>query len=151
MPKQVNIYNISRHGAYVRLLDVDTHPKILCRDHLLSDHLMIHRLIQAGQPLSGTHNLIAREIVSRGYNHKSPAPDLEAWVEEPNDAVSGPAKESYLDSILRCENCKRRYEKYIWDIRLEGAEADPDSDDIVDSRDWADKDLEYYKARYLNG
>jgi hypothetical protein len=151
MSKQVNIYNISSHGVYARLLDVDTHPKILCRDHLLSDHLMIHRLIQAGQPLSGTHNLIAREIVSRGYNHKSPAPDLEAWVEEPNDAISGHDINFHLGHILRCENCKRRYEKYIWDIRLKGAEADPDSDDIDGFSESKSRLIEYYKARYLNG
>lgn len=104
-----------------------TDPKIMCRQHLLGEHLEIHMFIGSlnkGVSLQGyvdagfldIHNLQTRhdelvaEMKHRGFNHKSPLP-----------AIENKIPEAYLDSIVnkewslnqllgRCSECRKNYE-----------------------------------------
>ena len=75
----------------MRLWLVD--PKLLCRKHLLGEHVECHMFVGAlnkgksvkgflrnglfhGPALKNRHEELAAEIERRGYNHKSPLADL---------------------------------------------------------------------------
>lgn len=64
-------------------------PKIMCRQHLLGEHLEMHMFagtLRKGKPIDGwakrgqcistqikqRHDELMEEMVRRGYNHKSP-------------------------------------------------------------------------------
>jgi len=66
-------------------------PKLMCRKHLLGEHVELHMIVGAinkGKSLEGflvdnmlepvsirgRHEAIAKEMARRGYNHKSPLP-----------------------------------------------------------------------------
>lgn len=113
----------------MRMWMVDT--KILCRKHLMGEHVETHMMIGSiirGNKIDGfiendliqprdilnRHNLLAKEMISRGYNHKS---DIKE--EDFNLAISKLSNEyinhminkdkSLMDLITRCTLCKRNY------------------------------------------
>ncbi len=98
-------------------------PKILCRQHLLGEHVECHMFlgtIVKGKSIQGylerglieVHNLatrhdqLAQEISHRGYKHKSPFPDN--FYHERLGAVD--RIKSLQDLITRCSRCKEKYE-----------------------------------------
>jgi len=106
-------------------------PIIYCINHLLGCHGEIHKhrhvfvkkysikgriypVVQI-EPLSMKieHDLIAQEMLNRGYKHNSPyeLPDLSGYgIEEINAKVD---REASLNDLLnRCEKCRLRYDKF---------------------------------------
>lgn len=111
----------------MRMWNVDT--RILCRKHLLGEHLEHHMFIgtvKAKKNLNGyvknnlvepkkfqeRHNEIVQEMLSRGYNHNSELEEVDISylpLEVQNATVDS---ESALEDLLsRCEECKKRYEE----------------------------------------
>jgi len=97
-------------------------PELLCRKHLLGEHVECHMFVGSilkNKSLKGflaknlveVHNLrsrhdeLADEIVRRGYNHKSPLQEFEARTEGVVDIEA-----SLVDLAARCEDCKTRIE-----------------------------------------
>ena len=99
-------------------------PKIMCRRHLLGEHVEIHMLtgsikrfknirgfIDGGlvepQSIEHRHTSLVTEMIARGYNHKSPLPSL------PPTAALGAVdtEKSLTDLINRCPECEARYAK----------------------------------------
>jgi hypothetical protein len=96
-------------------------PTIMCRQHLLGEHLEMHMLVGAitkGKSIKGfvksglvdtsyikqRHDELVKEMQNRGYNHKSPL--------EYNDVL----KQGYVDVVNsekellhRCEKCYSNY------------------------------------------
>ena len=109
----------------MRLWMVD--PKIMCRQHLLGEHLETHMFvgsINKGTSMDGylrsglleIHNLRSRhdalvtEMVARGYNHKSPLPELK----EVSLALRCGTidRGAALDELVRrCSECHERWRK----------------------------------------
>jgi hypothetical protein len=110
-------------------------PAIMCRQHLLGEHKEIHMLvgsIRKGKSLNGylergliepqgiekRHEEIVREMLARGYNHKSPLGEISE--DTPRGFV--PRFDSELELIMRCKKCRQRcrdsvnetYEKGNW-------------------------------------
>jgi len=101
-------------------------PKLMCRKHLMGEHVECHMLvgcIRKGLKISGSkyvttglvevHNLqmrhddLAKEMVFRGYQHKSSLPEISYW------------KEGYIDSSAnlielrrRCPECEKRQKEF---------------------------------------
>jgi hypothetical protein len=98
----------------------NVHPKLMCRQHLLGEHLEMHMFqehVRHNRSLIGyvknglvevhnirkRHDILAEELLRRGYNHHSPmypAPFYEA------------GEVSVLNSLhelqRRCTECKAR-------------------------------------------
>lgn len=97
-------------------------PEIMCRKHLLGEHVEIHMIVGAlrkHKNLTGyfkpvvlieleslqlRHNQLVKEMERRGYNHKSPLPD---YVYTRSDKVD--VNRSLLDLLNRCSQCEERY------------------------------------------
>ena len=97
-------------------------PKILCRKHLLGEHGEIHKhrhCFEKGYRIEGRrgqiepnvmqkrHDELAKEMIARGMNHKSPykQPDLSCY--NLNGFVVD--KNSSLELLMnRCEECRIR-------------------------------------------
>jgi len=94
-------------------------PKIMCRKHLLGEHVEMHMAIGAlknkislnGYIDSGlieVHNIVKRhdkladEMAYRGYNHKSPLVYDGLYVAGKVDI-----NKSYSDLFSRCAECKK--------------------------------------------
>ena len=97
-------------------------PSIMCRKHLLGEHVEMHMLV--GTLLKGIsvqgyidnqlvelehirarHDELVEEMTKRGYNHKSPLPDY--------PEVSGGVvdrEENLRDLANRCHDCRERIE-----------------------------------------
>ena len=97
-------------------------PSIMCRKHLLGEHVEMHMLV--GTLLKGIsvqgyidnqlvelehirarHDELVEEMIKRGYNHKSPLPDY--------PEVSGGVvdrEENLRDLANRCHDCRERIE-----------------------------------------
>lgn len=105
----------------MRMWNVD--PKCLCRKHLLGEHQECHSFtgtIKKGISIKGylknglieTHNLkkrhddLAKEMIRRGYNHKS---DLEDLKLSNNGYVN--IQENLEELKKRCSECKNRIEE----------------------------------------
>jgi hypothetical protein len=100
-------------------------PKIMCRKHLLGEHVEIHMLLgslKRGKSIKGflntgllepksiyiRHKDLVNEMKSRGYNHKS---DLDIININKYGYVD---KDKSLNDLLnRCEDCRRMYERQI--------------------------------------
>lgn len=97
-------------------------PGEMCRQHLLGEHKEIHQLvgtINAGRRLGRVsryvrvedarerHDALAREMVARGYAHRSPLPPIEREARglehEPLDD-----EEHRRDLRRRCGKCRER-------------------------------------------
>lgn len=100
-------------------------PKIMCRKHLLGEHVEHHMFvgtINKGISIAGylrdnllepaslhdRHAELVLEMERRGYNHKSPMPD--DITVKPEEAFVTIDKESALKELLRrCPECAVRY------------------------------------------
>lgn len=101
-------------------------PKIMCRKHLLGEHVEIHMLVGAmkkGKSIKGyidkglisprdivmRHSLIASEMITRGMSHRT---DIDSEVARKlNNKYNSPAtspvniEKSYKDLFQRCSDC----------------------------------------------
>jgi len=102
----------------MRMWKVD--PKTMCQQHLLGEHVEMHMMIgtlKKGRSVQGfvdgglmeVHNVIrrhdrlAREMVRRGMNHKSPAEKIELHRAGRVDVVA-----SLRELKKRCPGCRAR-------------------------------------------
>jgi hypothetical protein len=93
-------------------------PKTMCRQHLLGEHNEIHKhrhnfvkkhkmhnRILWGQidahNMKKRHDLLAEEMLRRGYKHKSP-------YEQPDVGYLPELEVSLMNSFGKCEECKKR-------------------------------------------
>lgn len=104
-------------------------PKILCRKHLLGEHLECHMFLgamQRSKNLDGfikgnlfevdslffRHLLLSQEMEDRKYNHKSPL-NLGTYIRTKklysNRTID--IERSLVDLIGRCPECKKRLEE----------------------------------------
>jgi len=100
-------------------------PHLLCRKHLLGEHVEIHMLcgaMQGGKSLAGhlergqlepqnaqrRHLELVVEMARRGYNHRSPLPIVHV---RPHQHGYVNAEQSQLDLIARCPDCRARAEE----------------------------------------
>ena len=101
-------------------------PSVLCRKHLLGEHVELHMLcgsIKKNKSLEGfvrnglieVHNIQQRheelvaEMKRRGYNHKSPLPDINFF-----ELGSVDRQKSFQDLMNRCEECRKNAEVVEW-------------------------------------
>lgn len=119
-------------------------PEIMCRKHLLGEHVEIHMFIgsikrsikMAGYLNNGLlepgslyarHDILVEEMLNRGMNHKSPLPGpavdiVNAFtVEEYIKKVD--SKKSLKNLLRRCPECRSKFRyKYgkneLWELRL---------------------------------
>ncbi len=108
-------------------------PKIMCRQHLLGEHVEHHMFvgsINKGISMAGyirdnlmepmalvtRHWELVLEMESRGYNHKSELPAI-AWYKfqpsgNPDYLLKVVDKEASLKELLRrCPECQKRFEE----------------------------------------
>lgn len=99
-------------------------PKFLCRKHLLGEHVEHHMFIGTilkksklkgyldkgllqVETLESRHEELVKEMLLRGYNHKSEFPKVKLWKE---------GKINISDNIeelkKRCSECKKRIESF---------------------------------------
>ena len=104
-------------------------PKVLCKKHLLGEHVEIHKhrhnfvkkhsiagrinpVVQI-EPLSmeTRHNSLVEEMLNRGYKHNSPytLPDLSHLPEEVRN-IKVNKEYNIKDLTKRCIECRERYE-----------------------------------------
>lgn len=110
-------------------------PMLMCRKHLLGEHLEMHMFLGAlkkKKKLDGfiknnlfepkllfqRHMELAGEMIYRGYNHKSPIKEQEcfeiSYLPEhyQNWKIE---REAALDDLMgRCEECRRYINKFIY-------------------------------------
>lgn len=103
----------------MRMWNID--PIVLCRKHLLGEHVEMHMFvgcINKKISLKGyisnnlveihnikcRHNILAQEIIRRNMNHNSILPEFESWVE-------GKVNIEYnvIDLLNRCQRCMNRF------------------------------------------
>lgn len=105
-------------------------PSLLCNKHLLGEHGEIHKhrhVFEKQYSISGRvkpvvqiqpkdmekrHNELAKEMVSRGMNHKSPytQPDI-SYLSEREQNAKVNSNQSKKDLIQRCFKCKQKIQK----------------------------------------
>ena len=107
-------------------------PTILCRNHLLGEHVEIHMFIGScikGISLNGyvdnnllefksmyfRHNELVKEMTNRGMNHKSDLPKLPIKLNYPSYILESKIdKESALnDLISRCDECRNNHKRIL--------------------------------------
>lgn len=102
-------------------------PKILCRQHLLGEHNEIHKLIgslKRQRSISGyikngcleilsieqRHQVLVEEMLSRGFNHRSPLPEninnLIGYLPKHEIEFKVDTKKSINDLKNRCTKCQ---------------------------------------------
>ena len=98
-------------------------PKIMCRRHLLGEHVEIHMLVGTinrlksirgfldkglvePQSIEHRHASLVTEMTARGYNHKSPLP---SWIHPTVTGLPVDTEKSLTDLINRCPECEARY------------------------------------------
>lgn len=102
-------------------------PAIMCRKHLLGEHVEIHMFVGAirkGISMAGflkagvlqydllkpRHEAIVDEMASRGYNHNTPWVEIEL----PNVPDTIQSEEDSLKELLRrCPECRARYLNHL--------------------------------------
>lgn len=112
----------------MRMWDLD--PRILCRKHLLGEHVEMHMFVGTinnnikiegylknnlldVKKIKERHDLLVKEMNNRGYNHKSELKDInrDFTIEEKSYNID---KNKSLDSLIyRCNECMNRYQKII--------------------------------------
>lgn len=104
-------------------------PRILCRKHLLGEHVELHMFVgtlNKGLSIEGylknnlleikslfkRHQVLAKEMLKRGYNHKSPLVE-KTWSQYPKNYLDIVVdREKALKNLLnRCSFCLANYEK----------------------------------------
>jgi Pyrimidine dimer DNA glycosylase len=105
-------------------------PKILCRKHLLGEHVEHHMLLGAfrkkksvtgfidknqlePKSLFKRHEDLAKEMINRNYSHNSALDfsikDIEYLpISQQNKIID--TKQSLIELINRCQECKNNYE-----------------------------------------
>jgi len=95
-------------------------PKILCRKHLLGEHVELHMFvgtIQKGVSLAGyvsrglvdtskialRHEALVEEMIARGYNHKSPLLYVDTLGVGKVNAIA-----SAIELRRRCPDCAEK-------------------------------------------
>jgi len=102
-------------------------PKIMCRKHLLGEHVEHHMLVGtinkrvaidgylSGNLLEPTqllirHYALAEEMIRRGYQHKSALTSVDLGHLNAKQILTTVDKESSLTELLRrCPECRARY------------------------------------------
>ena len=101
----------------MRMWNVD--PRLLCRKHLLGEHVEMHMMIgtiNAGKSCKGytrdglieihnvrkRHDQLRDEMFRRGYNHNSPLPEAKLWVEGKVDVDA-----NIIELHRRCPDCRK--------------------------------------------
>lgn len=102
-------------------------PEYLCKNHLLGEHNELHKFkptFEKHHSITGRifpvvqiepesmkkrHNEIAKEMIRRGYNHKSPyeQPDL-SYLSNEERFAKVDKENSLEDLMLRCPDCRNR-------------------------------------------
>ncbi len=101
-------------------------PKLLCRQHLLGEAREMHTLVGSilkGINISGSkyvttglvevhnirrrHDELAEEMILRGYNHKSPLPEVTLWSEGQVDSEL-----NMIELRRRCPECEKRQKEF---------------------------------------
>ncbi|KXS42932.1 MAG: hypothetical protein AWU59_1400 [Methanolobus sp. T82-4] len=112
----------------MRMWDVD--PELLCRNHLLGEHLEMHMFVGAirnNKPIAGyldgglvdldriveRHDKLAQEMQKRGYKHKSEISEEDAeMVKQYSDNAEYSGRidvdRSVRDLLERCDECAIR-------------------------------------------
>lgn len=102
-------------------------PRIMCRKHLLGEHVELHMLVghlRRGRRIDGfirnncvqprsindRHKALAAEMERRGYHHESP---LQSPVWEAYAAVTVDTDASLADLFGRCKECSDRAERIL--------------------------------------
>lgn len=102
-------------------------PRIMCRQHLLGEHVEVHMFIgtiNQGKSVKGylekgllevhnlynRHEILVKEMKRRGYNHSSEVEEKWKYVEK----VGIIDKTKNLNELInRCSKCERRHSKFI--------------------------------------
>lgn len=107
-------------------------PKFLCKKHLLGEHGEIHKHLHNFQKhhrmtgrifpivliepasMQQRHDELAKEMLSRGYNHKSPyvQPDISHLPENEQNAKVDMAY-NIVDLTSRCFDCKKLFDENL--------------------------------------
>ena len=99
-----------------------TNPKIMCRQHLLGEHLELHMIVGCllkGKSLQGylrkglvelsaiekRHNELIAEMINRGYTHKSPLPAFGYNMTETGNVN---IRQNLKELLRRCKECRRK-------------------------------------------
>ena len=102
-------------------------PRIMCREHLLGEHVEIHMFIGSinrGKSVKGylekglleVHNLysrhedLIREMKRRQYNHNSEVDEKWKFAEK---AGVIDKENNFSELLSRCSKCKKRTSKFI--------------------------------------
>ena len=97
-------------------------PGLLCRQHLMGEHVELHMLVGSlnkGRSVKGfirdglievqsvrdRHEQLASEMTRRGYNHQSPLPEFNSFV-----AGSVNVYDNIEELKKRCTECRERIE-----------------------------------------
>ena len=104
----------------MRMWNVD--PKLLCRQHLMGEHLETHYFlgtINKGKSIKGyiekglvevhniikRHNELASEMERRGYKHNSKPQECELW-----ECGCVNSEQNIVELHRRCPDCRERIE-----------------------------------------
>ena len=98
------------------------YPKLLCRKHLLGEHLEIHMFVGCilkGKNIEGykkglvnilclnsRHHFLAEEMMERGYHHNSPLPSFHIPEHKSAGYINIAENIKALES--RCPECKEK-------------------------------------------
>lgn len=113
-------------------------PELMCQQHLLGEHVEHHMFVGAlikGTHLYGyvkdrllipttlqyRHECIVKEMLRRGYNHKSPLPMIHPnalWSFD-DLLVSWDLTHNLADIVNRCPKCAKLVDQAIYDRRLD--------------------------------
>jgi hypothetical protein len=97
-------------------------PELLCRQHLLGEHSELHLLawcLERGHSIAGylakkelapqkmirRHNALAREILRRGWRHRSPLPKVKV---RSSQFGRIDLRRNIADLGDRCEECRKK-------------------------------------------
>lgn len=104
-------------------------PAVMCRKHLLGEHVECHMLVghlqrkkqiknyirlNLLQPksLRERHDQLAGEMTNRGMQHNSPLDDYDlSYLPEEHRTYAVHAEESLTELLRRCPECRRRCER----------------------------------------
>ena len=106
-----------------------TNPKIMCQKHLCGEHLEVHMFLghlKKRKKVDGylknnclemrsifhRHEDLAKEMINRGYNHKTPMKEIEfeCIYDYPREQIYWRINEikSQMDLLSRCPACYKR-------------------------------------------
>jgi hypothetical protein len=108
-------------------------PRILCQKHLCGEHVETHMFLGSfkkkisidgyiknnctePEAVSSRHDALVKEMLDRGYNHKSPISEeeLQESLEYLGDKryVKVDKKSSLEDLLKRCPECRARHQVF---------------------------------------